>query len=162
MIFVDNIRTLSYQFYHFFRNCQLLADNFSIFIVYQYINTMNRTKKDTRLGVFSFLVAGVGFAGPVKNIVVSGTWQGSYPILLVFSLVALASPSTGRACAPSPLPPPSVVEGTNLSLSRNKRKQPPCGDCFFRLARGPKKDTRHLYVVSNQTDSKRLFLDRNN
>jgi hypothetical protein len=30
------------------------------------------------------------------------------------------------------------------------------------LARGPKKDTRHLYVVSNQPDSKRLFLDRNN
>ena len=40
------------------------------------------------------LVAGVGFVGPVKNIVVSGTRQGSYPILLVFSLVALASPST--------------------------------------------------------------------
>ena len=63
---------------------------------------------------------------------------------------------------PSPLPPPSVVEGTNPSLSRNKRKQPPCGDCFFRLGWGPKKDTRHLYVVSNQPDSKRLFLDRNN
>lgn len=78
---------------------------------------------------YSFFVAGVGFVGPVKNIVVSGTRQGSYPILLVFSLVALASPSTGRACAPSPLPPPSVVEGYSSISTRNEKRHPT--GCLF-------------------------------
>ena len=73
------------------------------------------------------LVAGVGFVGPVKNIVVSGTRQGSYPILLVFSLVALASPSTGRARAPSPLPPPEVVRF--ISPIGNEKRHPT--GCLF-------------------------------
>ena len=84
------------------------------------------------------LVAGVGFVGPVKNIVVSGTRQGSYPILLVFSLVALASPSTGRARAPSPLPPPEVVEIDQISAEQ--KKTDPIGSVFFCLARRTEKD----------------------
>lgn len=44
--------------------------------------------------ILSFRLVVVGFVVPVKNIVVSGTRQGSCTILLVFSLVALASPST--------------------------------------------------------------------
>ena len=92
------------------------------------------------------LVAGVGFVGPVKNIVVSGTRQGSYPILLVFSLVALASPSTGRACAPSPLPPPSVVEGTNPSRRETKKDTRP--GVFSLLVAGVGFEPHDLRVMS--------------
>ena len=56
----------------------------------------SKTKKNTRNHTISsvYLGAEVGFVGPGKNIVVSGTRHSSCPILLVFSLVALASPST--------------------------------------------------------------------
>ena len=84
--------------------------------------------------------------GPVKNIVVSGTRQGSYPILLVFSLVALASPSTGRARAPSPLPPPEVVEIDQISAEQ--KKTDPIGSVFFCLVAGVGFEPHDLRVMS--------------
>ena len=88
----------------------------------------SKTKKNTRNHTISgvYLVAEVGFVGPVKNIVVSGTRHSSCPILLVFSLVALASPSTGCARAPSPLPPTEVVEGGQLTAVNEKRHPTGC------------------------------------
>ena len=84
----------------------------------------------------------MGFVGLVKNIVVSGTRQGSYPILLVFSLVALASPSTGRARAPSPLPPPEVVR----FISPSETKKDTRLGVFSFLSRGAEKDA-HDFII---------------
>ena len=104
---------------------------------------------------------GGGICWPCQKHSRIGHSAGLVPDTPCFSLVALALPSTGRARAPSPLPPPSVVEGTNPSLSRNKRKQPPCGDCFFRLASQTKKDIILSFYSSSNSDSRTVIVSIN-
>ena len=78
-------------------------------------------EKDTQMGVFFILVAGVGFEGPARKYSRLGRVRGSArPILLIFSLVALAVSPFRRARAPSPRPPPSVVE--DKAYHSQKRK----------------------------------------
>jgi len=49
-------------------------------------------------------------------------------MLLIFSLVALPFSATGGGRAPSPLPPPSVVEGQITPQQKKKQMQ---RICFF-------------------------------
>jgi len=63
-----------------------------------------------------------------------GRVRGSaHPILLIFSLVALPPPRAASGRAPSPLPPPEVVDTVLISVT--KRKNHPIGWFSFVLYR---------------------------
>ena len=91
----------------------------------------NKKEKPPDWVVF-FLVAEVGFESPTRKYSRLGRVRGSaHPILLIFSLVALALSRTASARAPSPLPhrrfaTAEVVKEANHTVAKRKATQLGC------------------------------------
>ena len=75
--------------------------------------------------MLTYVVAEVGFERPTRKYSRIGRVRGgARPILLIFSLVALARSRTASARAPSPLPPsPSASGGRDGSNPRTEAKK---------------------------------------
>ena len=85
---------------------------------------------------WSFLSCGGGYDVPTRKYSRLGCVRGSsHPILLIFSLVALALSRTASARSPSPLPPPPLAAGRGRNGSNPhteaKKEHRPIGLCSF-------------------------------